>query len=194
MIYLVFSGISLRSAPLIQPSFISADYSNVGIGVTHRLFHELQDAHFILWGVLPENSETKLILERIATEYEKTFHQSVQFLDTTKGITPEQINSCAKPCWLLVPDTKAHQLEKNDFIEENIRLSSKNFITMTLLFFNREAFVSAECETQKRLNLNCLTSVSIREVRRKMKNLKERYFFLRKYNENDFFLFVEIKN
>lgn len=191
MFYLVFTGISLRSAPLIQPSIISGDYRNIATGLIHRLFHELQDAHYILWGVLPETKESKLILELVAEEYQKTFHQSIQIIDDTISSSSKKIRNCTKPCWLLISDTKAHQLERNNFIENFFVSPEESFITLTVVLFNRDAAVSTECETQKRLNLNCLISVSIREVRRKMKDLKQRYFFLRKYNENDFFLFIE---
>jgi len=188
MIYLVFTGISLRSAPLIQPSLIAPDQSNIAASLVSRLFREFQTAHYILWGALPETQISEIILKQTAIEYEKKFYTKVNFIQNAEMATIEQIRACKKPCWLLLSDKKAHQLKINNFIEKNM---SGNFISLTLVLFNKIPHVTKDCEIQKRLELSCLISVSIRDVQRKMKDPKQRYFFLRKYNENDFFLFVQ---
>ncbi|MNT70179.1 hypothetical protein D3C72_2085370 [compost metagenome] len=51
--------------------------------------------------------------------------------------------------------------------------------------------MTQECDAQQRLHLDCLVPVSIREVQKKIKDPSKLHFFLRKYNERDYFLFVQ---
>lgn len=191
MFYLIRNGISLRTSPVIQPSEISLDEKNIATGVVQRLFQQFQDAHYILWGVLPKNEKTQKVIELIQEEYKKVFKQSVNLIEDAEQSTLNNIHTCQKPCWIFMSEVKAHQLGNNDFIQKNILSSQKHFFTLTILSFKRDLVVEEECNIQKRLGLACLISVSVREVHRKIKDPNKRYFFLRGYNDSDFFLFIE---
>jgi hypothetical protein len=52
MIYLIRSGVSLRSASLISPSVMSPDRHSIAKGLVVRLFPDLQSARFIFMGNL----------------------------------------------------------------------------------------------------------------------------------------------
>lgn len=191
IIYLVYSGISLRPAQLIKPSVMSPDKSNVASSLVLRLFQELQSTHYILWGVIPETEESRKILDQAAKEYEKVFHKSVQFIRDAENVSPEILLACMKPCWLLVSKKNANQLEINNFIEKQLNPLQRVFISLTIISFQGNEVVSDECNSQKKLKLNCLIPVSIREVQRKMKDTSKSYFFLNRYNEKDYFLFIQ---
>lgn len=193
VIYLVRSGISLRTAPLIQPSVMTDDQNNVASAVVLRLFQELQNNDYILLGVLPETEESARVINQIAKEYEKTFHRRVQFRRDAESSDTESLLACSKPCWLLTSAEKANHLKNDSFIEKQLQPLKINFFTLTFVSFHKNTEVSAECNNQKRLSLECLISVSVRGVRKKMKDPQKRYFFLQKYNEKDYFLFIEKK-
>jgi hypothetical protein len=57
-------------------------------------------------------------------------------------------------------------------------------------FYNNE-LVPDLCENQKRLTIDCLIPLSVRDVKKKIKDPTQLYFFLRKYNDRDYFLFVQ---
>lgn len=191
IVYLLRTGISLRTAPLIQPSIMTDDKSNVASSLVLRLFQEFQNGHYIVWGVLPANEESNRVIEQAARQYEKKFHSKVHFIRDAEKENQEYIRACTKPCWLLVSQEKANQLQTNSFIENNLLALSKPYLSITIIPFHKNQPVSEECNNQKRLSLNCLISVSIRGVQRKMKDTQKHYFFLQKYNEKDFFLFIE---
>jgi hypothetical protein len=90
-----------------------------------------------------------------------------------------------------MPQDKANTLTPNAWIDEKIVPTQKNYLTLTVMPFNGDEMVSDFCDQQKRQTLECITPVSVREIHRKMKDPKQLYFFLRKYNERDFFLFVQ---
>lgn len=191
IVYLVRSGISLRAAPIIQPSHMDADGGNVAKSLNVRLFQELQNSHYVVWGVLPETAESALLISKAAEEYEKIFHKSVQFIRDAEGASPEYLRACAKPCWLTVARTKANQLSANPFIQNNILSLDEPFFTITIVPFKPDEIVPDGCDGEKRLSLRCFAPISVRSVRRKIKVPGKRHFFLNKYYENDFFLFIQ---
>ena len=157
MVYLVYSGISLRSAALIQPSVISADKQNIASSVMHRLYQEFQGVHYIVWGVLPTTVETQAILADLAEQYKKRFNHSVNLVLDAESFSAEKLRACPRPCWLLVNNANAHQLQDQSFFTESRILPlQKPFITFTVIDFNPDQIVAAECEDQKRLSLHVL--------------------------------------
>jgi len=191
MIYLVRSGISLRSAPLIRPSVMSADRHNVAKGLVTRLFPELQNAHYILWGVLPENEESQKVLSFFAEEYDQTFKTPVHILRNAEAASDEELKSCEKPCVLMLERTRANELTANEFIEKRLRPLNRDHINITWVPFTAATEAPPQCEHEKRLTLDCLVPLSVQEVQKKLKDPQQLYFFLRKYNERDYFLFIQ---
>lgn len=191
MVYLVWSGVSLRSSSLIRPSIMSADRHNVAKGLVTRLFPELQTAHYILWGVLPETEESQKVLSFFAEEYEATFKLPIHILRNAESATEEELKNCQKPCLLFMPQEKAHELDQNEFIEKRIKPLKKDYFNITWVPFLNNETVPGVCENKKRLTLECLIPLSIRDVKKKIKDPQKLYFFLRKYNDRDYFLFIQ---
>ncbi|WP_413290396.1 hypothetical protein [Bdellovibrio sp. HCB337] len=190
MIYLVKSGVSLRSAPIIRPSDMSEDRSNIAHALVYRLSPEFKDAHYILWGFLPQNSESQKVFAHTRTEYEKVFQQPVHILENAEAATEADLQACEKPCWLLVSKDKAHELTKNEFIEQKLRPLNRSYFSMTWLAFTKAEQVPDFCVQEKRLTLECLRVLGIHEFQRKMKP-GHQHFFLKKYKDTDFFLFFQ---
>lgn len=191
MIYLVRKGVSLRSEPLIRPTVISTDQRNIASHTVLRIFPDLQNNDYILWGVLPESPDTQLLMTHFLEEYFKKLQIPPHVIQDGTVATAEEIKNCAKPCWIKMPHDKANTLTANPLIEEKILPTQKNYLTLTVMPFTGDETVSEFCDQQKRQTLECITPVSVREIHRKMKDPKQLYFFLRKYNERDFFLFVQ---
>lgn len=193
MLYLVRKGISLRTAPLIKPTEISADRHNIGEHLVLRLFPELQSNDVILWGVLPETPESQNLLKVAAADYEKTFKTPVHIISNAATASSEDIKNCGKPCWILLDKDKANELTPNEFITQNIQPLNRPYITLTLVNFTGTEEVTQACEDQHRLHLDCLVQLSVRDAKKKMKDPNKLYFFLRKYNDRDYFLFTQTK-
>lgn len=191
IIYLLKSGISLRAAPIIQPSVMDANGENVAKSLNVRLFQELQNSRYVIWGVLPETAESERLIRQAAAEYERIFHKPVQFVRDAEGASAEYLRACTNPCWLTVASGKANQLSANPFIKDSILSLAEPFFTITIVPFMSDIEVPDGCEGEKRLTLRCFVPISVRNVRRKIKDPEKRYFFLNKYYENDFFLFIQ---
>lgn len=191
IVYLVRSGISLRAAPIIQPSAMDLNGDNIARALNSRLFQELQNSRYVIWGVLPETAESARLINQAAEEYEKLFHKPVQFIRDAEGASAEYLRACAKPCWLTVASANANQLSPNAFIKDSILSLAEPFFTITIVPFRPEVEVPDGCEDEKRLSLRCFVPISVRSVRRKIKAPEKRHFFLNKYYENDFFLFIQ---
>ncbi|HEY8271505.1 MAG TPA: hypothetical protein VIG33_11505 [Pseudobdellovibrionaceae bacterium] len=190
MLYLVKVGVSLRSAPLIAASVISPDRQNIAEGVVFRLSPEFQNAHYVLWGFLPLSPESQKIFELLKAEYEKIFRQPVHVLANAETASAEEIRTCEKPCWLLLPMDKANELTPNELINLKIRPLGENYFNVTWVPFAKREQVSSHCMAEKRLTLECLRTLAIEESQKKMKPGAQ-YFFMKKYNEKDFFLFFQ---
>lgn len=189
--YLIYRGISLRSAPLIQPSVVDADLKNVAHSTVQRLHREFEDAHYVVIGLLPETVESGKILRMMADEYEKVFSRTVKIVEDNAALTPEILEACEKPCWILTGRDQAHALGEKSQLRGWLEARSGKTMSISLLSYTGNEEVSAFCHEQKRLTFECLRPVSVREVRRRMKKPAERYFFMRQYLENDFFLFIQ---
>lgn len=191
IIYLIKSGISIRTAPIIKPSIISDDFKNVPNGLFTRLFPDIQQAHYILWGIPKNSTEVQKTLDTLKQRCEKEFKASVNIIDDGLTASAIELEKCQKPCWVYLPEEKAHALAPNLFIEEKIKPSKKTYFSISWVPFSREVTVPDSCIREKRLDYECLKVISINEVLRKMPEPKARYFFVRKYLDNDFFLFIE---
>ena len=191
IVYLVRSGISLRAAPIIQPSLMDFNSDNVAKALNIRLFQEMQNSRYVIWGVLPETEESARLINKAAEEYERLFHKPVQFIRDAEVASAEYLRACAKPCWLTVASAKANPLSANTFIKDSILSLAEPFFTITIVPFKPDVEVPDGCEGEKRLSLRCFVPISVRSVRRKIKEPEKRHFFLNKYYENDFFLFIQ---
>ena len=177
MLYLMRSGVSLRSAPLIKPTLISADHRNIAAHTVMRMFPELQQSHYVLWGVLPETEDSQMLMNYFLDEYQKRFHLAAHIIRNAENVSVEEISKCEKPCWLLVSKEVANELTINPFIAEKIVPLKKEFINISFLSFEKNEAVPEKCDQEKRLTLDCIGPVSVREVDKKLKEPNQRYFF-----------------
>lgn len=191
MIYLVKTGVSLRTAPYIRPSLVSADFLNVPDSVFTRIFPELQSAHYIIWGLPEMSDEAVVFVKEFTRRYEEQFKAKVNMLADPLQVSKDDVEKCEKPCWIFLPQDRAHQLALNEWIEQNVWHLKRNYITMTWMDFVRNPEVPTHCVEEKRLDFECLPLVAIKDVERKFREPNKRYFFMRKYQDQDFFLFVE---
>ena len=189
MIVLVFKGVSLRTEPIIKPSPVDASYKNITSGILHRLFPQFQKADYVVWGINPiKLSEEQTLLSLLQNESQNQSGTQPQVLEWSPQTSDEVIGSCRKPCWIKVDKESASRLKNS---EGMVQLHGKNYFSLTFLTFERDMVVPLVCENEKRLDFSCILSVSVREVRKYFKKTDTRYFFLRAYNEVDYFLFIE---
>lgn len=184
MVYLMWSGISLRSATLIKPSVVDPGYKKVTEALVYIMFPAMQEMDYAIIG-LPENRE-------MGAEVLRSLNEAMTTLLKRPVMASYKTAECGPPCLLMLENQPAHQLEGNPWIDQNMKSAGKKFFTLTIIEFdNYDEAVIPECEKQKRLTFNCLKNLAIKEAQRKMKDPAQQYFFLKKYNHNDYFLFIE---
>lgn len=191
IVYIYKSGVSIRTAPIIRPSIVSEDFHNVPQGLFVRLFPDLQQTHYILWGVSQNSNEVQVTLSMMKELYKREFKTPVSFIYDGLNSSREEVQNCLKPCWILFPENHVNELSPNTWIQTHLLPLNRNYFSLTWIPFERPTQVPEYCVKEKRLDLDCLKVVSIQEVSRKMKDSGKRYFFLRKYLDRDYFLFVE---
>lgn len=191
VIYLIRTGVSVRTAPIIRPSPITRNGLNIAQGLVLRLAPEFLTSHYIIWGVLPQTEESENILKMIQDEYEKLHQKKVTVINDAHAASPEKIQNCRAPCWIFVPRDEANEMAPNEFFQKRIRSLGRPYTTISIIYFSKIPEISQVCLEQKRLSYNCLKELAIHEAKRKMKNEQERYFFMKKHLEKDFFLFIQ---
>lgn len=191
MIYLVITGVVLRSAPLIKPTLLKPDFSNAGHDVILRLYPDFANSHYVLLGLEPMNEERRAFLAALKSEGEKLLGKSVNIRENASAQSREDLASCEFPCWLILPEKNANELRPNPFITEKIVTLGRPYMSVSWIDFQRDEAVSEVCDHEKRLDLECLGPIGVREVARKLKQSSARYYFMRKYNDRDHFLFIE---
>ncbi len=189
MIYLTRSGVSIRSAALIRPSIISAEGHNMANGLVIRMAQDFKNTHYVLWGIASDSN----LFDQAQAEFEKLFPGlRITRLQLSQQTTPEEIRACPAPCWIVTEPTMAHELAGQTTLSHRNEIAEKSYFNLSVINFSKAEPVTAECDAQKRLDYDCLKTLSIREAQRKMKNPDAHYFFLRKYLDKDYFLFIQI--
>lgn len=194
MFYLLRSGVSLRTAPIISPSPVKEDLKEMTNSLFVRLLPELRPHDYIVWGALPLNDETRKLIHQLMARYEQIYKSSVQLVPDGTNVDNSFLENCQKPCWILLPSSHAHELTGNDWIQRHPVLPERSYGTISIVYYARPSVkpeVSEECLKEKKLDLECLKQVSLRDAWKKMKDPQERYFFVRQYNQRDLFLFIE---
>lgn len=189
MIYLLKKGVSLRLAPVIGPTLISVGPTEMARSIVVRLTPQFQGSHYMILGLISENTLQKEVLEEIKKEIHKDFGQVPEVLNSADA-TLEQIQNCQKPCWILVTQAQANELEPNNFIERAIKPTGRRYFNLSFLNFSRELEVAESCNNEQRVTFDCLVPLAVRESKKKMKS-NDQYYFVRSYNENDYFVFFE---
>lgn len=179
LIYLSFVGIGLRTAKLIKPSLYLPDAVVAAEAVVLRLFPDLTERSTLVIGLPLENPAAQVFLERLKQSYVEHLKQEPRIITD-----PQKLESCSEPCWWITDEHKANSLagEMNELKNRKV-----NYLTLT--WFSKNEEPSIECKKKLRLDYSCLRELSIFAASRKMKT-RDTYFFLNKYGDKDFFLFV----
>lgn len=189
VLYLVKTGIVMRAAPYIKPTNIESDPAIIGEHLYMRLFPDFQSARYVLWGVHPESEEVQITLSKIRELYEKQFRTTINMINAETA-TEQDVANCQTPCWVFFAPEKAHSLVPNEFVHEKIEKVTPMYFSITWVDFKNPEPVPQNCIDQKFLDLHCLKLVSLEDAQRRFKDHGQRYFFLRKYLDHDYFLFV----
>ncbi len=187
MAYLIKKGVSLRADTLIKPSEISANDTNVSHAVAYRLFPDFQSHDMIIVGVPENDSRLQVLAEQIAIESEKLLGQPIH-----RASDKNKLQDCGKLCWVKVAPEESQELEKNPYIESIIQPLGRSYFTLNLIeFADYDHAVVDSCEQEKRLDLKCLVTLSVKEAQRKMKDSNKRYFFMKKYQDRGNYLLLQ---
>lgn len=192
LIKLTNDGVSIRSAPIISPSPQGADYKNVASSVMNRLFPDFQMSSYVLIGFPPDLKSGPQIVNDLKLDYEKQFNKVVTLVYDEGVLNKEQISQCKIPCWILTSESKSNELTQDNQIPRALdSMSGLKHFHLTLIPFQDVPEPSKDCIAEKRLSLKCLIPLSIHQVRKKFKDPTIAYFFMRKYQDRDYFLFLQ---
>lgn len=192
MLKLTRGGVSIRSAPIIGASPQGLEYKNIAPAVLNRLFPDFQMANYVVIGAAANLKMGSQIINELKTRYEEQFKKTVTLISDDQNVTEENILNCAQPCWILTSETQAHELSAENKIPQILKkYENINHFHITLIPFSKVSEPTAECVAEKRLDLACLIQLSIHEVSKKFKDRTASYFFMRKYQDRDYFLFIQ---
>lgn len=185
VIYLVIDGTALRSAGVIKPTVLDSENKLLPKSVALRLFPEFQSSENTLWLASPKlQPKLASIVASIHNYYTTLKAPSVPELISVNSNTQisTMTNSQNSKWWM--------------FESENVSVLEaihKNQVSPNIIYvneFKRDEAVPANCETEKMLSRECLKVVAVREVKKKFKT-EQHYFFMRRYNDHEFYLFIE---
>lgn len=185
MIYLIKEGVSLRLGRVIEPTLLSLGEVGIAHGLIGRLTPIFQPSRFVVFGIDKEDEQVQAILRSLETEFKKDFLKSPNFSTSESDF----VKDCPAPCWIIAAPGESTHLEPSELIEK-LKQTGETFFTISVLRFDRKAEVPQHCESEKRISIDCVTPLAVREARRKFKE-DSPYFFVSSYNERDYFLFLE---
>jgi hypothetical protein len=178
MISLVRSGGALKPQGLIRPSVIGESRLSIGEQVAIRLFPEFQESKNSVWRIEGGANDLADIVQAALASYRGSVKPSL--IDLRSGAP----DTCTENCWYLqsleasLPDSVAKKLKDPSTVD------------IVIQKFDRKEEVPASCESEKILTIACMRPVSVREVRRKIKTPAP-HFFMQRYLDSEFFLFIE---
>lgn len=185
VIYLVIDGTALRSAGVIKPTVLDGENKLLPKSVALRLFPEFQTSPNTVWLASPKiQPKLATIVASIHNYYTTLKAPSMPELTliNSNTQTSEIANSQNSKWWVFESE--------NESVLKSIR---QNEVAPNIIYvneFKRDEAVPAICESEKMLSRECLKVVAVREVKKKFKT-EQRYFFMRRYNDHEFYLFIE---
>lgn len=187
-VFLIKKGVSLRTAGVIKPSVISPEIGIVGSSVALRLFPDFSASDYVFWIYPNEDHVTEVdrIVEVASLNLKDPRQKQVKNLLWVKMIVDQQaISDCSTPCWIQI---SAEQME---ILKPSLsqKFQDKS-VFIYVNYFNRNIAPDPTCENLKVLNKECVVPISVREIHRKLEK-QDRYFFMRRYLDHDFYLFLE---
>ncbi len=192
LIMLTRDGIAIRSAPIIAPSPQGVDYKNVAKSIVNRLFPDFQMSNYVVIGSPADLKMGPQIINDLKINFEEQIQKKVTLLADDGYLTPETIAKCPQPCWILTSEIHANELSGLNILPQILdKMENTNHFHITLIPFSSVPTPSEACIAEKRLSLQCLIPLSIHEVSKKFKDSAISYFFMRKYQDRDYFLFLQ---
>lgn len=169
-------GVIVRPQPLIKPTAIQENFEPVAKHVALRMFPDFQSTDYVIWKLDAQNSESEIFQQKILQEYTRLFAKSVNVL------SPGQpLGSCPKPCWIF-----------SDISEVEVKQLSERFIVVSWVNFEKVESIPDDCMNKKILDSRCIKFVSLKSAEKKLKDPNARYFFLHKYIDQYFYLFIQL--
>lgn len=178
MFFLVKKGAALRPAGVIAPSAYSSKPELIAESVALRLFPDFQSVKNVIWHIGTPEEPFASIPEVTLSKYQTNSKPELIDLRTSTEVT------CAENCWYVqtegspLPEALAQKVKAEPSLEIYVQ------------YFDRNEVVSEVCENEKILEFKCIGQVSVREVRKKFKTA-DSYFFMRRYLDSQFYLFIE---
>lgn len=180
MFFLLKKGAALRPAGVIAPAEIGSKSELIAESIALRLFPEFQKVKNVIWHLDIREEPFSEIAEMTLQNYQN--NQKPYLFDLRKN--PEA--KCENSCWYIQ--------SLNQPLDSSIADKIKNEPSLEIYVqnFERDEEVSAICENEKILEFKCIRPISVREVKKKFKKPMP-YFFMRRYMDSQFYLFIEKK-
>lgn len=180
MFFLLKNGGALRAVGVIKPTEYGTDFDYIGKSVAIRMFPEFHASQNVIWYLDHQDEDFVKVLKATYQHYQNPQKPPLQDLRTIEEV-------CADKCWYVqqwgreLPQALINKMKTEPSIEIFIQ------------DFKRDEPVPSECENQKILQYECVRPISVREVHKKMKDPVP-YFFMRRYQESQFYLYIEKLN
>ena len=193
MVYLFKSGISVRSQTLIRPSLTDNDMAKVSQAVFLRLFPEFEDRDIFVIGADQPSPAVRDLIAKLQIQAEDYYKKKIQVFDEDHLLPAQsELAKCSKTCWVLTDTQATSDIAPMPSVLQLAGLDDKNRFTLSIFEFDTyDATVIPKCEKEKRLTLDCLKNLAIKEMQHQMRDPREKYFFLKQYLERDYFLFIQ---
>lgn len=188
MASLIQRGISLRVATLIKPSEFHSS-AQVAQALAARLFPELQSKKWLVYSFRENTSTTEPSHARdLLTDLLK------EVAKTPAGEYQVKVlqENCEKHC-VFLSNTSETEKQTEDFFSKSLQEEGAPVFRLQVSEFSAQETFPKQCESMQRLNEECIRAISIRDSLRKMTDPTKRYFFVKKYNHNFYYLFIEKK-
>jgi hypothetical protein len=183
LLVLAKKGVMIRPQPLIKPTLIQSDFTPVGEHVFLRLFPELHDVQVILLRWDSDVLERERFLQDFAKSFKSQLHGDFQIF--LKEPSVDDVSTCLRTClFILAPSASRADVERV-MIE-----SGRRWISIKALEFAEVPETPENCLHQQMLSEDCLSPVALNLTKKKLSKTSERVFFLYKYLDHDFFLFL----
>jgi len=182
MISIIKKGVTLRLQPLIKPTVLEKNLEPMARHLFLRMFPDFQQVDYVILNFEVKSSETELFFSQITNEFEKKLNQKINTLSQSFV----SINDCPAPCWAISNSESELGEWKKQLTEK-----SKKWIVIHWKSYEKVESVPEVCLNQRILSQECLRPVAVNDVKKRLKDPKARYFFLKKYLDTDFYLFVK---
>lgn len=181
MVAILKRGVTLKLQPLIKPTKLEVNLEPMARHLFLRMFPDFQQAEYVVWNFESETKETELFYSQVSSRFESEM-KKINFLDPNSSLLEE----CAAPCW--VTATSASQLTE---LKKQLEGTDKKWIVIHWKTYHAVEDVSEVCLNQKVLSEDCIRPVAVNDVKKRLEDPNVRYFFLKKYLDRDFYLFVK---